>query len=415
FFKQKPAYAIHERLVGSELCIREIGKNSTDFMVERNNRYDNNITIKGLEYIRNSQDEVFNFDARVNVVDDNPFYLAIVNELNVDAHATALPMDVWFMHRETGQYDDVLEDVDWDSQITFTIRDHNGANNWLRMEKVKREDMIGQDINGNPRFIPGNGVRQYFYTDLLTTDLNNEENWKMVVDADVDKSRSRIYFYIDENVPENNDVTEAQYHDRTATIDVLYERFEKGTKNLIEKRERTLDIKQRALVKVESSYPRNRPYDPVNSISWMEYAEEYLYHNDPLEDRNEDGEFYSGLPWGLEGVNCESGFNNEDLRGQTAIGGTYASFQIYSPRMASKMTQWAIQESGVTIAEDVYIYNYSKPTSAFHYCFGKNKRDRNGNVPSGAHGYWYMPSIKELEATLVNNYSKFDEFRGDLY
>lgn len=416
----KGEYTTHQQLTYKAQFTFYLGKNSTDFMVERNHRYDNNITIKGLEYIRNSQDEVFNFDARVNVVDDNPFYLAIVNELNVDAHATALPMDVWFMHRETGQYDDILEETDWDSQITFTIRDHNGANNWLRMEKVTRDQMIGQDANGNPRFIPGSGVRQYFYTDLLTTDLNQEENWKMVVDAEVDKSRSRIYFYIDENVPETNDVTEAQYHDRTATIDVLYERFEKGTKNLIEKRERTLDIRQRALIKVESSYtysyyqifPPAVLEETVNSTSWMEYSEEYLYHNDPLEERNESGEFYKGLPWGLEGINCLNGFNNTDPNGTLS---TLDSYQIYTPKMASSMTQWAINQSEVSIADDTKIYNETKPHSAFHYCFGKNRRDRTGNVPTGAQGYWYMPSIRELETALVNNYSKFEEFRGDLY
>ena len=51
-------------------CTVGVEDPNIDFQVKRNHRYDNNIVIHGLDYIRNSADDVYNFDGRVNVVDE---------------------------------------------------------------------------------------------------------------------------------------------------------------------------------------------------------------------------------------------------------------------------------------------------------------------------------------------------------
>lgn len=374
-------------------CTVGVEDPNIDFQVKRNHRYDNNIVIHGLDYIRNSADDVYNFDGRVNVVDDNPFYLAIVNERKVDAHATALPMDVWFMLREDGNGN--VDDVPWNSEITFTVRNPEQTD-WIRMEKVTRAQMEQGD------FEAGTGARDYFTTDLVTNTL--KDSYSITIDGDTDGSRSRIYFYIDENVPESN--TPANYGDRMATIDIEYVRKDENG-NTVDRRIRTLEIEQRALLKVEGS--RNGTV-----AAWMEYFEEYLEHNDPLDKHTMPGEYYSGLPWGLDGTNViyrrlgnPNGFRNPT--------GDDDYFKVYLTNEAFAMTQWAINHGATDGIDKVYLFNKQVPQSAFHYCYGKNKRNDDGSVSVSNGKGWYMPGISELEVALVNYYTLFDFFRNNFY
>ena len=94
------------------------------------------------------------------------------------------------------------------------------------------------------------------------------------------------------------------------------------------------------------------------------------------------------------------------------------------------MTAWAVENtepiSGLTL------FNTEKPVSAFHYCFGKNKRNSDGSVPyqietnyrQGIFGSyvigntakgWYMSGIRELEQALMTYYNDFSDFRGNFY
>lgn len=414
-------------------CTVNVEDPNIDFQVKRNHRYDNNIVIHGLDYIRNSDDDVYNFDGRVNVVDDNPFYLAIVNERKVDAHATALPMDVWFMLREDGNGN--VDDVPWNSEITFTVRNHNTeAGNWIRMEKIPRSVMEeGKDVEVDGEikkipFYPGTGARDYFTTDLVTSTLwengeadGKEHGWKITVDGDVDLSRTRIYFYIDENVPTSNNPT--NYGDRTAIIDIEYNRTDNDG-NVLDHRNRTLEIEQRALLKVETT----------GYVSWMEVYEEYLDHNDPLDPHTEYGEFYKdGLPWGLENVNVNSNFTNDEVDNPNTSITTNPAYQVYYKIGGFKMTVWAVNDREDTDPiSNVTLFNAEKPASAFHYCFGKNKRNSDGSavyeyeqtrrqgifgsyVTGNTAKGWYMPGITELENALLIYYNDFSDFRGNFY
>lgn len=422
-------------------CTVGVPDPNIDFQVKRNHRYDNNIIIHGLDYIRNSDDDVYNFDGRVNVVDDNPFYLAIVNERKVDAHATALPMDVWFMMREDGS-GNLIENPSWDSEITFTIRDHdNKKGNWIRMEKIPRsvmEEGREVEVDGVMQkipFYPGTGARNYFTTDLVTSTLwdngeadGKEHGYEITVDGDVDLSRTRIYFYIDENVPPTNNPNTTNpnaadyYGDRTAVIDIVYTRKEDGVE--VDRRVRTLEIEQRALLKVQTN----------GSISWMEFYEEYLDHNDPLDPHTEYGEFYKdGLPWGLENVNVNSNFTNDEVDNPNTSLTTNPAYQVYYKIGGFRMTVWAVNERGDTDPiSNVTLFNTEKPASAFHYCFGKNKRNSDGSAvyeyeQTRRQGFfgsyitgntakgWYMPGITELENALLIYYNNFSDFRGNFY
>lgn len=378
------SYITHQGLRYDAKFTVYLGKDAlSDFRVVRNCQYNNNITISGLDYVRNSTDGVYTFDGRVNIKTENPIYLAIVNERKVDAHASVRPMDVWFLLREPenvpGEQLDALgqKKVDHKSTVTISVRNPE-TTNWIRMEKVTRTAMREN------HFKAGTGARDYFTTDLVTNTL--KDNHTITIDGDTEGSRSRVYFYIDENVTPD---AAGNINDRVATIDIVYEN------SLGDRRVRELEIEQRGLLRVQGS--RNGTID-----TYMEYYEEYLEHFDPLDDHIQPGELYEGLAWGLDGVKTSDGYSN--------------STNIYSLTNGNSfgMTQWVINRNGAVSMNTVKLFNESSPATAFHYCYGKNKRTNNGLVPSITTG-WYMPGISELEVALVQYYSTFNDFQGNLY
>ena len=306
-----------------------------DFTVERNHQYDNNIVIHGLDYIRNSSDDVYNFDGRVNVYDtDNPLYLAIVNELKVDAHATALPMDVWLMLRENGTYQQESPEVDHYTEVTVSLSDDE---DFYRMVYIPREEME-EEINGQ-KFTAGRGAEKYFYTQLFNDidnrpdvvlgggengaypghkrEVTNKETGEQVASVtvggksypvgaqcgkkvtvfstpgkdggDINNSRSRVYFYIDENVDGG---------DRSIRAKVDYKSFkfdENGNETDVRTFTRYVDIEQKGLLRVQNTGTGNDGSTATIPETYIEYFEEYLEHNDPLDRHEQPGELYEGL------------------------------------------------------------------------------------------------------------------------
>lgn len=395
------SYVTHQNLRYQARFTIYMGQNpDNDFQVKRNHAYNNNISIRGLDYVRNSSDGVYTFDARVNVVSDNPVYLAIVNERKVDAHATVLPMDVWLLLREPQNGSTVPPPVTHNSKVTLSVR--GDARNWLSMIVIPRAEMEEAGWKA------GTGAPDYFYTDLIsqcnTGSFNGHQSGPEVTiesTPTLNNSRSRVYFCIDENVPTSNNPT--NYGDRYATIDLTYEN------SLGDVRTRTIEIDQRALVKVEGNHPSG---GSINT--WMEYYEEYLEHSDPLDQHIEDEALYDGLPWG------------ENLNGQSVrrviidIDGC----DVYLTEDAFRYTQGILNRSGAISLSDFQLY--TKPPTAFHYCYGRNKRESDGtvvlrwssswpwNYPTKQYG-WYMPGIRELEVALTQHYTVFEDFQGNLY
>ena len=73
-----------------------------DFTVRRNHRYDVSITITGPQRHNSASPETFNFDARINMKDQdyNRYHLSILRELRHDAHFCVTPMDVYFFNNK---------------------------------------------------------------------------------------------------------------------------------------------------------------------------------------------------------------------------------------------------------------------------------------------------------------------------
>lgn len=387
------SYVTHQNLRYQARFTIYMGQNpDNDFQVKRNHAYNNNISIRGLDYVRNSSDGVYTFDARVNVVSDNPIYFAIVNERKIDAHATALPMDVWFLLREDSeQGGDAVQD--WESTVELEIKNPDGTvPDWIRMEKIPRATMK------NNGWKAGTGVRPYFTEDLVTNTL--KDNTKITIDGNTDKSRTRVYFYIDENVPESNNPT--NYGDRYATINVTYTRKDKAG-NIQDIRTRTIEIDQRALIHVQGT--RNGTVD-----AWMEYYEEYLEHSDPLDQHIEDEALYDGLPWGETLYNVSVRYVGSGLF--DSIDGC----EVYHSSDAFRYTQRILNRTGAVPLSNFRLY--SKPATSFHYCYGRNKRNSNGTVElnwDNKKTGWYMPGISELEVALTQHYNTFEDFQGNLY
>ena len=77
----------------------------------------------------------------------------------------------------------------------------------------------------------------------------------------------------------------------------------------------------------------------------------------------------------------------------------------------------------MSMISTVKLNNDAPPVTAFHYCYGKNKRNADGSVPSPKNdnyqnienGGWYLPGIRELERALTEYYLTFPDFRGNFY
>lgn len=399
------SYVTHQNLRYQARFTIYMGQNpDNDFQVKRNHAYNNNISIRGLDYVRNSSDGVYTFDARVNVISDNPVYLAIVNERKVDAHATVLPMDVWLLLREPQNGSTVPPTVTHNSKVTLSVR--GDAREWLSMIVIPRAEM---EAGG---WKAGTGAPDYFYTDLIaqcnTGSFNGHQSGPEVTiesTPTLNNSRSRVYFCIDENVPTSNNPT--NYGDRYATIDLTYEN------SLGDVRTRTIEIDQRALVKVEGQHTSG-----TNITAWMEYYEEYLEHSDPLDQHTQPGELYEGLPWGVEGTNY-GGWEQGGIWQAYTWDCTFNTIDdnLYTTTGAFAMTKYIIGRQGADPLSNLKIFNDNAPITAFHYCYGKNKRDSNGLVETGNSKTtgWYMPGIRELEQALTQHYMSFDDFRGNFY
>ncbi len=419
------SYITHQGLTYEAEFKVFMGQNTIDdFKVKRNHKYVNNITIHGLDYVRNSDDNTYTFDGRVNVITDNPVYLAIVNERKVDAHASVRPMDVWFLLREPSKSGEPLKKVDWYSEVEVSIVDPDKCG-WVRMELVPRSVME------KAGFKAGTGARDYFTTDLVTNALAGND--RVIIRADKDnndpnyeQSRSRVYFYIDENVTPN---AQGEILDRIAKVKIVYRKRESENGPILDERERILEIEQRGLKKITYSHPSGGTIDDT----YMEYYEEYLEHYDPLDQHTMPGEVYEGMPWGIGGTRYDRVQTGtflgqptyDNYSGERADNGistrTFDSVRDYG----LQATQWVlIRRSGTdgyVSMSTVKLYNDVPPVTAFHYCYGKNKRKADGTV-DGASAYndvsrggWYLPGIRELERALTEYYLTFSDFKGNFY
>ncbi len=381
-----------------------LGANHTDdFNVRRNKQYKNNVTIKGLMNVDDTEEHA-TFDARVEVSASNPYFISILKDRKLDCHFNVVPMDVYFMENVPG--------VSGEQSIDVEILDAD----WVRLEKVVAEDMQNGTIDKseglsadthlaardfasptNKEWCAGNGKRKYFTTDLVTKDLQSNTSTNM-------KHRDRIYFYVDECLEVwRLGTTEART--RTATVKITYKEGE----NIIATRELVLEQSKLLEVTFHDASEGGEEEEMTGKTIYIEAYEEYLNYSDPLEEYNSEL-VYDGLPWGAEGTT---------IGRLSLLSDKYCSSNFYNGyEFTEKIVQEAEAEKYKEWWEVNYHYNYAhlnlntKPKTAAGYCYIKNKRDSEGNVPNPK---WYLPGIRELERILEDYYIDYPEFREHFY
>ncbi len=367
-----------------------LGSNTVDnFEVRRNRCYKNNITIRGLDYVRNTDEDVYTFDARVNVTTDNPLYISIVNERRIDAHWAVVPMDIYFLDNAP-------------QGATCHVKINDPATSWVHLDYHTAEGIPDEEIKA------GWGCADYFYTDMLQRYPDTEATARC--------SRDRIYFYVDENASETA---------RTAYITLTYD---PGTGNPDDCTVRTMEFNQAGLLRFTSG----------NTTYYMETYEEYAEHRDPL-DTHLPSPWYQpdGIPWAREGSPLaiqELGASyyksalarsvwkpyettNSDGISMVTLFYYGYHYKLYNEGflgMGHIDEDEYITASGVQSLDNLKIYPQStfQIEGAMQYAFGKNKRDIDGNVKEYT---WFLPGIGELESMLTSFSNSFPSFRERFY
>lgn len=381
-------YVTHQGLTYRASFRIYVGSDVVDnFEVKRNHRYKYDVTIHGLDYVRNSDPDVYTFDGRINVTTENPCYVSIVNERRLDAHATCLPMDIWL-------FDPLTKGASQEVKVRLAngdIRYGDGTTEpWVRMAKIPAATM---EAGG---WQAGTGARDFFTTGLLGELSAGTAAGAEVIEeggkaATIATSRDRIYFYVDENL------TDA---DRTLYVDIDY------LENGVSVRRRRLEVQQKHLLPVvglrHTTYLGRWDRWQYKHF-FIEYYEEYHDHYDPLE-RHDDPKLYSGLAWGLNNVPI----GNADVYLDGA-----SSTETKIGQLANQSPEYAMSRQTL----------YAKPLSAFHYCYGKNKRTnatgadiaKNSGKGPVQNGFWYLPGISGMESIMIDYYALFTDFQTSHY
>lgn len=341
-----------------------------DFTIKNNCQYKNNITVSGITV--NNQGSEALLDTRVNIdTQANPYFIEMLREREHDAHFCVTPMDIYIY--EGGS-------------VTVEI-ENPGNNKWIRMEPINRAAQFA-----------GDGKRDYFTVNLLD-DLDKKSNSKFcTVTYPQEHSgtyEERIYFYIDENVPQEG-ITEDgdDVPAREAKLRITYTRpeGEEGTQEY----SREIPIQQAGMKAVyftkfsEGQYNRDRQ----KYYFYIENYEEYLEHYD---GKDQYDDVQEGLSWGLRGV-------------QTGLGAQYEFCDYMS--WGWKNTMQIMQKYRETGSYEGELTLNDTPSGAAEYCYNKNKRNTNGKVVEAR---WYLPTTSELEYALEKYYGVYDVFQDKWY
>lgn len=378
-----------------------LGANHTnDFKVARNKQYKNNVTIKGIVDAGNNPEHV-TFDTRVNVSTSNPYFVSMLKDRTLDCHFNVVPMDIYFFQENPSS--PVTQ------KMTVEILEPTTAD-WVRMEKVTATQMENGEAPNTDCMATrepwhaGNGKRKYFTTDLVTSTLSGNTS------IEVNTSRDRIYFYVDENLDVWHLGDSRDQRTRTATLKLTYYENDQevGTRELV--------LEQSKLLEVQYIDTDQGDIDAgmVGKVFYIEAYEEYLSHGDPLNEFT-NNQIYTGLPW--EDYTSGSGTTIGRLN---TLSGPYCSSNFYNGyEFTEKIAQEveARQESsGGWFPTITYYYDHldlnSKPKTAAGYCFIKNKRNADGSVPNPK---WFLPGIRQLERILGHYYLEYTEFQNNYY
>lgn len=367
-----------------------------DFTIKPNCQYKNNITITGIT-VNNYGDEAL-LDTRVTIHEDTPAFIEILRERQFDAHFNVTPMDIYLNEER--------------AQVTVTILNENGEParegemKWIRMEPYHvaynntatdkydfgKEGKV--ETNQYAARFAGDGKRKYFTTDLLSEleTLNNDASRTYTVT----RSEERIYFYIDENVPTDDQARKGDdVESRNATIRITY-RNANGEETSQEATFVQAGMRSVYFNKFSPGGTHNAEREAY--YFYIEEYEEYLAHYD---GKNEYTDTYEGLEWGLTNLRSGLGAPSDSRWYEYMSWGWYNTNRIMT-RYRQAGDLWRGHE--MTLNE--------KPSGAAEYCYNKNKRDEDGNVVSVE---WYLPTISEIEFAIDKYYTTYEVFQNKWY
>lgn len=378
--------------------------NYSNFQINRNCQYNNNVTIRGITNHEGGTEETISVDHRVTVEKDE-FTLYVERETHLDSHFEVRPIDIEFEKEGINYAGSRVELI----LLTSTGAEPNAYNlsdlpAWVRFENMNA-------ITSGSASHCSNGKRLYFTEDLVTNTL--KDNYTTIIHYG--DASNRVWTYFDEN-------TASTKGHRTATIRAKF--YEKDASTPA----KVMDFKfqQRNLHPI--SYG-GRGY-------LIEYYEEYLYNFDPKENY---GNTTDGMEWGLDGVQLShtdqaimvtGGWNFiSDLMNQYMIPNYGIYYDFYIPRDDPKNTGVITHEyAGYTFCNNIIdnvngntdiaehhikeLTLVQDPKSAIEYCYNKNKRNAQGIVENVK---WYLPAIDEIEAITKGGYTEFDVFQNKHY
>ena len=286
----------------------------------------------------------------------------MLREREFDAHFNVTPMDV-YIYKGGSVKVEILNSDEVD---------------WIRMEPIKEAATEA-----------GYKKRKYFTTDLVTNTL--AEN----ITYTVTQQEERIYFYVDENVPQNGHRDGEDVEAREATLKITY-----IDPNGNEDPPREVILRQAGMRAVY--------FDKFASGQWIEtcmpfyfYIEEYEEYLEHYDGKNTYNDTYEGFKWGLNGLESGLGVQNGRPYNQYMKWGWLNTMQIMYRYQHNPQLYRGYE---MTLNDT--------PDSAAEYCYNKNKRDEDGNVVEAR---WYLPTISELEYALEKYYGIFDVFQDKWY
>lgn len=330
-----------------------------DFTIKHNRQYKHNITVKGIT-VNNMGDEAL-LDTRVDIdSEENPYFIEMLREREHDAHFNVTPMDVYIYKGGTVK----VEIVDPDTHT------------WIRMEPINRAADRA-----------GDGKREYFTTDLVTETLKDGTSYTVKSKTTSNTYEERIYFYIDENVPDGVNIKNGEeVPSREATLRITY--TEAGDNPRAHTRD--ILVRQAGMLPVEFKSNDRRVY-----TFYIEYYEEYLSHYDGKDKYNDT---YDGLDWGFTGI-------------MTGLGGTDGNKYI---KYGWRNTMQIMQKFRENITNDKWeMMLNDKPRGAAEYCYNKNKRNESTKRVDACH--WFQPCISEMEQAMTKYYGTFHVFQNEWY
>ena len=435
-----------------------LGQNNyNDFTVKRNQRLCNYITITGLTNHKDAYPDIegnVSIDHRVTMTSKG-YNLSMEREAILDAHFEVRPLDV-----ELSPGGSMTVVIPKEYKHIIAMESDAAA----RATGAKTNLYVSTDKRKAVRKYFTKDLVSELWGDDESKDLTLTLKHSGELDEN-DKPKTEIYriwFYVDENQnvydetgtgkldSESGNYTVSTTLYRNAKVNFYY--ADGATPDLSAEPSSTINFQQWNLWRVWGGISKNRYYD-------IEHEEEYL--NNYVSDA-QYGSTQNGMPWGLDGVQLSNRIQAIKIEESTGfinfingigkylgwdLNGMYTNviqgmknakyYDFYLTRDGwiladgEKAEDYKRDYSGFIFNEEIatilkknyatqqvahtedqgYLAQIEKlnltqsPSSAFAYCYHKNKRNNDGEVVEQK---WFLPAIDEIEDIALGAYDEFD-------